>query len=145
MERRDRDEAEIGAKLLLGSLIAAACVASVAILVDSLALIVMPGRAADLASAGRACNACGIIEEVREFHSAASRHEVSTVAGGGVEGIAVILGTLGGKLRLDPVKIYEVAVRMQDGSVRNFHSATPPPWKAGDRVKVVMGAIRPVS
>jgi hypothetical protein len=56
---------------------------------------------------------------------------------------SAILGALGGKLRWGPGEIYEVEVRMRDGSVRTFRSATPSSWKPGNRVKGIMGKIEP--
>ncbi len=144
MTRPNCDDAEIGVTLLLGSLVVAVCVAWIEPMVDSLALNLMSGKVAGVAGTGLACNACGVIEEVRTLEAAVPRHEVSTVAGGGTEGIAVILGALGGKLRPGPGEIYQVEVRMRDGSVRAFRSAAPSAWKPGDRVKVIMGKIEPV-
>ncbi|HLX79254.1 MAG TPA: hypothetical protein VKS43_01590 [Burkholderiales bacterium] len=144
MTRRNCDDAEIGVTLLLGSLVVAACVAWIEPMVDSLALRLMSsGGTVGVAATGRTCNSCGIIQQVRELDAAVPRHEVSTVAGGGTEGIAVILGALGGKLRRGPGEVYEIEVRMRDGSVRTFRSATPSSWKPGDQVKVIMGKIEP--
>jgi hypothetical protein len=144
LTRRNCGDAEIGVTLLLGSLVVAACAAWIEPMVDSLALRLMSGGTAGIAGTERSCNSCGIIQQVRELDTAVPRHEGSTVAGGGIEGIAVILGALGGKLRWGPGEIYEVEVRMQDGSVRTFRSATPWSWKPGNRVKVIMGKIEPV-
>lgn len=144
MTRRNCDDAEIGVTLLFGSLVVAVCVAWITPMVDFLALNLVSGRVAGAAATERTCNACGIVEDVRAVEAAIPRHEVSTVAGGGAEGIAVILGALSGKIRLGPGDIYEVEVHMQDGSVRIFRSATPSVWKPGARVKVVMGRIVPV-
>ena len=143
MQRHKRDDDQIGAILAIGSVIVAACVAGITPIVDSVALNLRSAGTTTVAGEGRLCNACGVVEQVRELDPAVSRHEFSTVAGGGIEGFAVILGALGGKFRLDQSPIYEVAVRMRDGSVRILRVAMPPAWKSGDRVRVVMGRIRP--
>jgi hypothetical protein len=143
VKRPGRDEDEIATILLLGCLISAACVAGIMPMVDSLALTLNSVRATETARTDHICTVCGIVENVQELDPAVSRQEFSTVAGGGIEGIAVILGALGGNIRLDPVKIHEVAVRMQDGSVRLLRTATSPTCKPGDRVRVVMGRIVP--
>ena len=44
--------------------------------------------------------------------------------------------------RVKTVKSYEVTVRLEDGSSRVVREATLPAWHAGDRVKLVDGAIR---
>jgi hypothetical protein len=42
-------------------------------------------------------------------------------------------------------KIYEVSVRMDDGSIRAVRGSRLPDWKLGDRVKVVKGRVEPLS
>lgn len=161
MDEARENSVVVASLSLLGMVVALACVltigaiavlvflevgkpAPIVTLVDSLALNLKSARTIDVAGDGRICRSCGVVEQVRELDPAVSRHEFSTVAGGGVEGIAVILGALGGKFRLDQSPIYEVAVRMQDGSVRVLRTAMPPACKPGDRVRVVMGRIAPV-
>jgi outer membrane lipoprotein SlyB len=41
-------------------------------------------------------------------------------------------------------KTFEIAVRFDDGSARTFHQETHPSWKAGDRVRLVNGALAPI-
>jgi hypothetical protein len=43
------------------------------------------------------------------------------------------------------VKVLEVEVRLQDGSLRVFHERASSAWQPGDRVKVAMGRIKPAS
>ena len=145
MTRREREDTQMWLTLLAVALIVAACLAWMAPVVDMLALNLKQGGGASTAGAEPPCGNCGVIEDVRESRSAASRHEAATVPGGRAGVVVLILGALGGNFRIDPVKIYEVEVRMQDGSLRTFQSAAPPARKPGDRVKVVRGRIEQIS
>jgi hypothetical protein len=140
MARRNR-ESEIGCQMALVALVAVVCIAGIPPLIDTVAQSLAQSKS-DAALAAFACRVCGVVEEVREVNLGAPKHGVSTVSG---EGFAMLLGLLSGKLGTGPVKIYEVAVRLQDGSVRVFREGTPSAWKPGDRVKVVMGRIESVS
>ena len=108
------------------------------------------------------CAECGVIESMREVETRGAGSGIGAVGGavvGGVLGnqvghgrgkdIALVVGAVGGGLagneiekRVKTVKSYEVTVRLEDGSSRVVHEATLPAWHAGDRVKVVDGAIR---
>ena len=145
MTRREREDNQMWLTLLAVSLIVAASLAWIAPVVEMLALNLKQGGGASRASAESLCGNCGVIEDVRESRSAASRHEAATVPGGRAGVVVLILGALGGNFRIDPVRIYEVEVRMQDGSLRTFQSAAPPARKPGDRVKVVRGRIEQIS
>lgn len=134
-------ESEIGCQMALAALVAVALIAGIPPLVDTVAESLVQSKA-DAALAALACRVCGVVEDVREVKLGAPKHGVSTVSG---EGFAMFLGLLSGKLGTGPVKIYEVAVRLEDGSVRVFREGKPSAWKPGDRVKVVMGRIEPVS
>jgi len=95
-------------------------------------------------SAGVACNSCGVVEDVREVSRLAPKQVGSTVTGGGVASVAVFLHVLGGSgMARDPQAVYEIGVRLQDGSLRVLQSSAPPKWKRGDRVKIVTGQIKP--
>jgi hypothetical protein len=145
MTRREREDNQMWLTLLAVSLIVAACLAWIAPVIDMLALNLRQGGGASTASTETLCGYCGVIEEVREFEPTASRHGISAATGGHAGLAMIILGALGGNFRIDPVKIYQVEVRMQDGSVRTFQSTTAPARKTGDRVKVVRGRIEQVS
>lgn len=132
---------EIGAQMALVALVAVACIAGIPPLVDTVARALAQSKA-DAARVGLACRACGVVEGVREVTLDATKRDVSTVSG---EGFAMFLGLLSGKLGTGPVKIHEVAVRLEDGSVRVFREDMASAWKTGDRVKVSMGQIKPVS
>ncbi len=146
MTRREREDNQMWLTLLGVALIVAACLAWVApAVVDMLALNLKQGGGAGTARTESPCGNCGVIEEVREFEPTASRHGISTATGGHAGLALIILGALGSDFRIDPVKIYQVEVRMQDGSVRTFKSLVAPARRPGDRVKVVRGRIEQIS
>ncbi len=91
------------------------------------------------------CNACGTVERVRVITPRRPTHEVSTVAGGGTEGVAVLLGALSGRIAIAPVRFYEIEVRMKDGSVRAFQQGEAPIWQPGDRVRIRTGNVQPLT
>jgi|SRR3954454_15241186 hypothetical protein len=132
-------EFEQGCQILL---LALAAVALVALLPPAIELV---GATLERSqSAGVACNSCGVVEDMREVPHLASKHVGSTVTGGGVASVAVFLRVLGGHgMASDPHALYEISVRLQDGSVRVLQSSAPPAWKRGDRVRIVMGRIQP--
>src|SRR5512134_3198721 len=128
--------------MLLVALVVAACLVWITPVVE---LLVKPGGGVGTAGTEPPCGNCGVIADVRELRTAASRQEGTPQAGGRAGIVMIILGALGGNFQLDPGKIYEVEVRMQDGSVRTIQSATAPARKPGDRVKVVRGRIEQIS
>jgi hypothetical protein len=145
MTRREREDAEMWMTLLVVSLVVAACLAWIAPVVEMLSPNLKPDAGVGTVGAESTCGNCGVIEEVRDFGPAASRREGTTVTGGHAGVVMIILVALGGNVSIEPARIYEVQVRMQDGSVRTFQSATPSARKHGDRVKVVRGRIEQVS
>lgn len=134
-------ERGFGCRMALAALVVVACVAGIPPLVDSAAGSLAQMQA-NAARAPFACRVCGVVEDVREVTLGEFKHKVSTVSG---EGIAIFLGVLNGNLSNAPIKIYEVAVRLQDGSMRVLREATLPDWLPGDHVKVMAGRIRPNS
>ena len=108
-----------------------------------------------------ACHSCGTVESIREIEKPGDGSGLG-MAGGAIGGAVVgkqfgngrgrdaltILGAIGGgyaghqaEKNMRTVKSYEVQVRMEDGSLRSLPSASPPNWRAGDRVKVEGGSI----
>ncbi len=140
MARRN-PELDIGCQMLLAMLVAVACIVGIPPIVDAVTSMIAQSKV-DSARVGLACRACGVVEDVRQVTLDAAKHKISTVSG---EGFAMFLGLLSGKLGAGPVKIYEVEVRLGDGSVRVFREGKVPVWKPGDRVKVTMGQIKPLS
>ena len=140
MDGRNRDM-ETGCQLSLIALVVVACIVGIPPIVDVVTNSIDQSRI-DAASKSFACAACGEIEAVNEVTLGATNHDVSTVSG---EGFAMFLGLLSGKLGAGPVKIIEVSVRLQDGSLRVFHEGVASGWHPGDRVKISMGRIKPLS
>jgi outer membrane lipoprotein SlyB len=121
--------------------------------------------AAPATSAKAVCAECGVIESVREFDKPGDVGNVGvgSVGGavvGGVLGhqvgsgrgndVATVVGAVGGAIaghqiekNMKKTKVYQVTVRFDDGSSRVISQSTAPSWRAGDRVKVQNGAIRP--
>jgi hypothetical protein len=145
MTRREREDNQMWLTLLAVSLIVAACLAWIAPVVDMLALNLNQGGGASTAATELPCGNCGVIADVRELPTAASRQGATPQTGGRAGIVMIILGALGGNFQIEPAKIYQVEVRMRDGSVRTIQSATAPARKPGDRVKVVRGRIEQIS
>ena len=96
---------------------------------------------ADPSSTG--CRICGVVESVRQV-SHDQKQPVSTIAGGGPEGVALLLGVLTGNVKFSPPLAYETQVRMNDGSVRATREFQAPEWKPGDPVRLMRGRIEPM-
>jgi outer membrane lipoprotein SlyB len=109
----------------------------------------------------RPCHDCGIVESVRQVGVAGQGTGAGAVIGGAAGGVlghqigngrgqdvATVLGAIGGAIAGHQVErharktaMYEVEVRMEDGSVRTFQQADPPVWRQGDNVRVTNGAL----
>jgi uncharacterized protein YcfJ len=107
------------------------------------------------------CATCGRVESVRTVQRAAAPTGVGAVAGGVLGGVlgnqigggngrtaATVLGAVGGgylgntvEKRTRTVTAYEVHVRMDDGSLRTFETASAPP--VGKAVTVDGKVLRP--
>lgn len=118
---------------------------------------VAPARVA----AAAICAECGVIESVREIDAKGAGSGVGAVGGGVVGGllgnqvgagrgksVMTVVGVVGGALagnevekRVKTTKSYEVTVRLNDGSSRVITEAHLPPWRTGDKVKLIDGAI----
>ena len=71
------------------------------------------------------------------------------IGGGSGKQIATVAGAVGGAVvgnqvegNMKATKSYEIRVRLDNGSTRTFHQNSAPRWAAGDRVRVVKGALR---
>ena len=131
---------------ILGAVILSGCLAGFA------ALAGWSGYAQD--EAGRVakatvavgCHYCGVVEQVREIQSMAPGYGISTVSGGRDEMIVMLLSALSGAPATSGQrKIYEVSVRMENGTLRAVRGGRLPDWKLGDRVKIVRGRVEPLS
>jgi outer membrane lipoprotein SlyB len=108
------------------------------------------------------CNNCGNIESIREVKSRAQGSGVGAAGGailGGLLGnqvgsghgrqLATVAGAVGGAVVGNQVEgnmkadvSYEIRVRLDDGTLRTFHQRSAPPWRTGDRVRIVKGSLR---
>ncbi len=102
------------------------------------------------------CGNCGVIEAVTENTVAGEGTGIGGI-GGALGGAVIgkqfgkgrgsdalaILGAIGGAVAGHQVeksvrstKVYEVRVKMEDGSTRSMTQSSPPAWRNGDRVRV---------
>ena len=108
------------------------------------------------------CNNCGNIESIRQIKTRAQGSGVGAAGGailGGLLGnqlggghgrqLATVAGAVGGAVVGNQVEgnmkadvSYEIRVRLDDGTLRTFHQHSAPPWRTGDRVRIVKGALR---
>lgn len=108
------------------------------------------------------CRNCGNVESVRAIKQRAEGSGLGAGAGavlGGLLGnqigggngrkLATVAGAVGGAVVGNQVEgnmkastSYEIRVRLDDGSARTFHQQSAPRWEAGDRVRIVNGALR---
>ena len=78
-----------------------------------------------------ACAECGVIVSTRAIEAPDEQTEANapgrTAAGsrGGIEG--------------KPVRNYEIAIRLRDGSMRVVADANPTRWRRGERVTIIAG------
>ena len=106
------------------------------------------------------CTECGVVISVSEKTIMGKGTGVGAIAGGVAGAVighdigenragtaigAVVGGIAGHQIERSArsTKRYDVAVRMQDGSVKTVSSGTPPPWRAGDRVRLHNGVLKP--
>jgi hypothetical protein len=99
-------------------------------------LLNSPAKAAPQARGRAKCAECGVIGATRQIGQPGEprRDAVDQVAAGGPK-------QGGGKELTAASKIYEVTVRMQDGSSRTFMEANPAHWREGERVIFFEGPI----
>jgi outer membrane lipoprotein SlyB len=107
------------------------------------------------------CANCGVVEAVIETTRPGEGSGIG-IAGGALGGAVVgkqfgkghgqdllaVLGAVGGAIAGNQIeksvratKVYEVRVRMEDGSVKSVNQTTAPTWRNGDHVKVDGGSI----
>jgi hypothetical protein len=140
MVTRNRD-LETGCQLSLVALIVVACFVAIPPIFNGVVDALVQARV-EAMPMRFACRSCGQVEEVRQVTLGAAKHTGSTVVG---DSYAIAISLLTGKLGSEPVRVQEVEVRLQDGSVRVFHERLSSTWNPGDRVKVSMGRIKPLS
>jgi outer membrane lipoprotein SlyB len=117
------------------------------------------------ASAPPTCRECGTVESVREVAvQQAQGPGIGAVAGGILGGVlghqmghgrgndaATVLGAVGGAFAGHQIERsqhrtvrYEIAVRMDDGTIQMLNADNAPAWRGGERVKVVNGVVMPM-
>ncbi len=114
-----------------------------------------------VASAPRSCANCGRVEAVHAIEQKGEGSGLGAIAGGVVGGIlgnqvgggtgrtvATVAGAGAGAFagneiekRAKKTVHYDVVVRLEDGTSRTFSYQTEPAFRAGDKVKIVDGAI----
>jgi len=107
------------------------------------------------------CYDCGVIESVREVEKPGQATGTGAAVGGIAGGILgrqagngrgrdvmTVLGAIGGAFAGNAVekntkkqKSYQIDIRFDDGSSRLITQDNPPPWRSGDRIKLVDGVI----
>lgn len=107
------------------------------------------------------CADCGTVQSVRAVQVKGSGSGVGAVGGGVVGGLVgnqfgggsgrtalTVLGAVGGAFAGNEIEKhvrtttqYQMTVRMDDGSIRSFHSSSPYAWRSGDAVRVVDGSV----
>ena len=109
-----------------------------------------------------ACTDCGVVIGVEEKTVMGHGTGVGAVAGGVAGAVighemgdgnragtavgAVVGGIAGHQIERGArsSKRYEISVRMRDGSVKVAKTDTPPAWRAGDKVRVHDGVVKPL-
>jgi hypothetical protein len=92
------------------------------------------------------CRYCGVVEGVREIKASRADYRVSTISASRDEAIVMLLSALSGaKVSSAQPRIYEVSVRMDDGSIRAVRANYAPKWRPGDRVKIIKNRVRSLS
>jgi len=117
--------------------------------------------AAPAAQAKPRCTDCGTVIDVKEVEVRGQGSGGGALAGGVIggvlghevvggrnQGIATAIGAVGGAVagheiekRAKTHKRYDVAVKMEDGSVRTINFEQMPTWRSGDRVRVSNGTL----
>jgi outer membrane lipoprotein SlyB len=119
--------------------------------------------AAPAVVAATKCAECGVIQSVREIESKGPGGSGIGVIGGAVVGgllgnqvgdgngkkLATVVGAVGGAVagneiekRVKKTVSYEITVRLDDGTTREFTEETSPSWRSGDKVRIVNGRIQ---
>jgi hypothetical protein len=126
----------------LASSILSGCLVGLAVAALYTGIAPGPSGLGVTSGAGSACRPCGIVEQVRKIENPRPRDDASTVVGSRDETILMLLVALGGAtLQPPPASLYEVSVRMADGSLRAIRGYRAPRWQPGDPVKVVKGEL----
>lgn len=122
-------------------------------------------RATPVAVAAAACQDCGVVQSVRAVQVKGAGTGLGGVGGGLVGGVlghqigggsgkdlATVLGAVGGAVAGNEIEkqarastVYDVTVRLNNGSTRVIRETHLPSWQSGDRVRVLDGTIQSVA
>jgi uncharacterized protein YcfJ len=109
-----------------------------------------------------ACSECGVVVAVKEEQVMGKGSGIGAVAGGVAGAVighdigdgsragtaigAVVGGVAGHQVERSAksTKKYETTVRLPDGSVQSAFTDTPPAWRAGDKVRLHHGVVKPL-
>ena len=139
MGSRDNDFLTRMPVLMVGAVIVSGGLAGLGVLSQQ-------GTTAAAPSPRAMCHYCGIVEQIREVKLTPPLYSVSSIAAGRNQAIVMLLSALSGATVTDgPTKIYEVSVRMDDGSIRAVRDGRLPEWTPGERVKIVKNQVEPLS
>lgn len=109
------------------------------------------------------CKDCGVVESVHAIEKQGEGSGAGAVAGGVLGGVAghqmgngrgqdvmTVIGAVGGAVaghqiekNMKKSKVYNVTVRLDDGTTRVVSLNSAPAWRAGDRVRVQNGQLHP--
>lgn len=122
------------------------------------------GDAAPAAGKAAPCAQCGVIEAIRQVTREGQGTGLGAIAGGVVGGVvgnqvgkgdgntlATIAGAVGGGVIGNELEkkqrqtvAYRIVVRLDDGASKVVTANALPPWRVGDRVRLVNGEIAPL-
>ena len=123
---------------------------------ESVAVKAKPARVA------AACTECGVVVSVKEetvlgkgsgagavaggVAGAVLGHEIGDGSNAGTAVGAVVGGVAGHQIERSArsTKKYTTSVRLPDGSVKTAFTDTPPAWRAGDKVRLHKGVVKPL-
>lgn len=114
--------------------------------IAGLGMLSQQGDATPTPSTRVGCHYCGIVEQIRQVKISPPDYGISTVAAGRNEAILMLLSALSGAtVTQSRTRVYEVSVRMDDGSIRAVRGDRMPEWSLGERVKIVKNQVEPLS
>ena len=129
---------------------------------DSAAKVSQSAKAKPATRIAAACTECGVVVSVNEVNVLGKGTGVGAVAGGVAGAVigheigdgsragtavgAVVGGVAGHQIERSArsAKRYDISVRMPDGSVKVVSTDTPPAWRAGDKVRLHNGVVKPL-
>lgn len=124
-------------------LVSGIAIASLAISAQSLSGVFLPSKPPEAVAAPASaplpavrahtylCDGCGVIESMRKM-DIPEDNTGARAAGGTAPGKR-------GAVQAEPLRNYEITIRMQDGSMRVIQDARPAHWRYGEPVIVIAG------